>query len=83
MASKLSPITLLVVFSLSMIVLPVGGFFMSKAIVFEGEGETRMFSYFELFDLASFPGTRKMGRVGEEPLFFKLLSHFSRERGYV
>jgi len=36
MASKLSPITLLVVFSLSMIVLPVGGFFMSKAIVFEG-----------------------------------------------
>ena len=44
MASKLSPITLLVVFSLSMIALPVVGFFMSKAIVFEGEGETRMFS---------------------------------------
>ena len=34
---ELSPLTLLIIFSLSMLVIPVGGFFVSKAILFEGE----------------------------------------------
>lgn len=38
---EFSPLTLLVIFSLSMLVIPVGGFFVSKAILFEGE-ETKV-----------------------------------------
>ena len=34
---ELSPLTLLIIFSLSMLVIPVGGFFVSKAFLFEGE----------------------------------------------